>query len=357
MTYTNARNLLLELEVLHQERCANLRNVQEALGQFATRFRDTVDWVAELNQVDLLSLVRAKLERAVVDLHAVLKTLPPLPPEARVQIKDESPLSPAVSVVSNASRKRTRTTGSRHKRRQPRKQPAGEYYTIEKIVGFDDRPGVGIYYKVQWEGYPGQDTWEPEAEILAADAEDLILEYKRRWNETHPANVHWDIPISAPALMVSSSESSEPIGRRRRQKLRHRDSPRPKKGLQRDRLLPEGDTISRDRDTFSRDRDVPSGEKDTPAEDRDTPAEDRDMPSGGRDSFPGGSFPGVGDSLPGVSNSVPGDSNSVPRERVALPGFISESPVFAEETLQNVDSVDCVYSMGEVTSVVSSQLD
>eukprot|EP01054_Gregarina_sp_Poly1_P002416 Gregarina_sp_Poly_1__2415@NODE_1648_length_3626_cov_144_136836_g1086_i0_p1_GENE_NODE_1648_length_3626_cov_144_136836_g1086_i0NODE_1648_length_3626_cov_144_136836_g1086_i0_p1_ORF_typecomplete_len239_score30_05Chromo/PF00385_24/6_2e10_NODE_1648_length_3626_cov_144_136836_g1086_i011981914 len=230
-------------------------------------------------------------------------------------MKNEPALSLA-TVATKTPRKRGRTTGSRRKR----KRETGEYYTIEKIVGYDNRPDDGIYYKIQWKGYPGQDTWEPEAEILAADAEDLILEYKRRWNETHPASEHWDIPGSAPILNISSGESSKPSGRRRRLKLRHRDSPEPKRGLRRDRdrFSRVKDILSRGRDTLSRNRNT-SGAKDTPTRNREN----------------GSSLLEAGDLFAEVRGALLGD-------RVAQPGG---SLVAAEAILQNMDSVGSVGSI------------
>eukprot|EP01053_Blabericola_migrator_P009268 Blabericola_migrator_1__9267@NODE_4987_length_913_cov_3_275414_g3138_i0_p1_GENE_NODE_4987_length_913_cov_3_275414_g3138_i0NODE_4987_length_913_cov_3_275414_g3138_i0_p1_ORF_typecomplete_len150_score19_98Chromo/PF00385_24/1_4e07_NODE_4987_length_913_cov_3_275414_g3138_i070519 len=42
-------------------------------------------------------------------------------------------------------------------------------------------------FLVKWKGY-AKLTWEPEQTLVEADAEDLILEFKRRWNKRYPGN-------------------------------------------------------------------------------------------------------------------------------------------------------------------------
>jgi hypothetical protein len=49
---------------------------------------------------------------------------------------------------------------------QASKLKAGEYFT-DKIVGVEELD-VGRKYKVKWQGYPGQDSWEREANVAGA---------------------------------------------------------------------------------------------------------------------------------------------------------------------------------------------
>ena len=51
---------------------------------------------------------------------------------------------------------------------QASKLKAGEYF-VEKIVGVEESD-VGRKYKVRWQGYPGQDSWEREVNVTGARA-------------------------------------------------------------------------------------------------------------------------------------------------------------------------------------------
>ena len=58
---------------------------------------------------------------------------------------------------------------------QASKLKAGEYF-VEKIVGVEESD-VGRKYKVRWQGYPGQDSWEREVNVAGARAAVSLATY------------------------------------------------------------------------------------------------------------------------------------------------------------------------------------
>eukprot|EP01056_Protomagalhaensia_sp_Gyna25_P004742 Protomagalhaensia_sp_Gyna_25__4741@NODE_467_length_3354_cov_34_778281_g361_i0_p2_GENE_NODE_467_length_3354_cov_34_778281_g361_i0NODE_467_length_3354_cov_34_778281_g361_i0_p2_ORF_typecomplete_len396_score51_63Chromo/PF00385_24/2_7e08_NODE_467_length_3354_cov_34_778281_g361_i04191606 len=249
MAYTNARNQLLAVEVEHLERCRRLNHSQAQILAFVSKVQEMGDWVRDFRQVDRLFEVNDKLGELALLLEEVrgelpAKELPPLETDIipsrqktangissgngiprynegkapkgenrKKVVSDDDDDDDENGVPHNKVKSELHSpTPKRRKRRRHNStssqratdpteedsQDRGPFYTIERIVGCDERPHVGVFYKVQWAGYPGQDTWEPEAEIKAANAHDLILEYKRQWNALHPSNMHWD--LDSPSL-------------------------------------------------------------------------------------------------------------------------------------------------------------
>eukprot|EP01053_Blabericola_migrator_P008203 Blabericola_migrator_1__8202@NODE_4242_length_1262_cov_47_265272_g2623_i0_p2_GENE_NODE_4242_length_1262_cov_47_265272_g2623_i0NODE_4242_length_1262_cov_47_265272_g2623_i0_p2_ORF_typecomplete_len162_score24_01Chromo/PF00385_24/1_3e09Chromo/PF00385_24/3_4e03_NODE_4242_length_1262_cov_47_265272_g2623_i06961181 len=65
-------------------------------------------------------------------------------------------------------------------------------YEIEEIRGIQAGHDGKDTYLVKWKGYEEM-TWEPRATIDEADAEDLILLYKRTLNADYSANSWTDV--------------------------------------------------------------------------------------------------------------------------------------------------------------------